>query len=252
VENALALLEVLSEEGGDFSLSHLSDRLGIKKASVFRLLATFESRGYVERRQGSRKYRLGLAAYEIGQKFLSRMDLLSKARPVMEQLARECSEDVYLVVRHQEEALFLDMVPGLQKVKIVSLVARRFPLATAAAGKVFLAFGNGNGTGATGASREAPEDAAAATFATIRQGGCWVGQHDGEEGIDCAAVPLFDDSRSLAGVLAIVGPGFRLSREKLDGQILPVLRAAGLTISSKLGYLEPYLGHGGRSGPGGN
>ena len=86
VENALLLLEALAEEDARCSLSQLSQRLGMTKASLFRLMATFESHGYVERKNESGEYKLGLAAFEVGQKLLSRMTLLHKARPAMAQL----------------------------------------------------------------------------------------------------------------------------------------------------------------------
>ena len=70
VENALDVLEALSEIDDDVRISQLSEKLAMNKTSVFRLLATFENRGYVEREEQSGKYRLGLSAYEIGQKFL--------------------------------------------------------------------------------------------------------------------------------------------------------------------------------------
>ena len=104
VENALDVLEALSEIDDDVRISQLSEKLAMNKTSVFRLLATFENRGYVEREERSGKYRLGLSAYEIGQKFLSRMGLLRHARPVAERLARGCNEAVYIAVRRRKEA----------------------------------------------------------------------------------------------------------------------------------------------------
>ena len=139
VENALDVLEALSEIDDDVRISQLSEKLAMNKTSVFRLLATFENRGYVEREEQSGKYRLGLSAYEIGQKFLSRMGLLRHAKPLIERLARGCNEAVYVAVRRRKEVLFLDMVDTSQKVKIVSLVGKRFPLETTAAGQVLLA-----------------------------------------------------------------------------------------------------------------
>ena len=143
VENALDVLEALSEIDDDVRISQLSEKLAMNKTSVFRLLATFENRGYVEREEQSGKYRLGLSAYEIGQKFLSRMGLLRHAKPLIERLARGCNEAVYVAVRRRKEVLFLDMVDTTQKVKIVSLVGKRFPLETTAAGQVLLAMKNG-------------------------------------------------------------------------------------------------------------
>jgi len=229
VENALALLEALSEEVEDLSLTRLSERMGMNKASVFRLLATFERRGYVERRQGSRDYQLGPSAYEMGQKLLSRMELLGKARPVMEKLVRQCDEAAYLVVRRDEDALFLDMVDNAQQVKVVSLVGRRLPLAQCAAGRVFLAFSQGEGKNRAGLS---PED-----LERIRREGAACDRGGAGEGSAGIAVPLFGARSDLAGVLAFVGPDFRMPPERIELELLPNLRTAGEVISSQLGYL---------------
>jgi IclR family transcriptional regulator, KDG regulon repressor len=243
VENALDLLEALCEESDDFRISHLSEKLGMNKTSVFRLLATFENRGYVEREENSGKYRLGLSIYEISQKFLSRMRLLRKARPVMEQLVRQCNETAYLVVRRNDEILFLDMVDNAQKVKIVSMVGRRFPLLSNAAGRVFLAFdGNTDVGNGEGASRPAPALALTEELATIRKAGICIDCHGVGEGVTCSAAPLFNGNGALAGVLALVGPDFRMSVEKVENHLLPPLKEAGEIISSKLGYMGHYLG----------
>ncbi|KIH76788.1 transcriptional regulator, IclR family [Geoalkalibacter ferrihydriticus] len=229
VDNALALLEALSEEDEELSLSRLSERMGLNKASVFRLLATFERRGYVERRQGSRDYQLGPSAYEIGQKLLSRMGLLRKARPIMEKLVRECDEAAYLVVRRNGDALFLDMVDNIQQVKVVSLVGRRLPLDSCAAGKIFLAYDDSD--------EGMQEQVLKEELEGIRRQGHAGDCHGIGEGGACLAVPLLDAAADVVGVLALVGPEFRMPQERIESQLLPALKTAGEVISSKLGYL---------------
>jgi len=224
VENALTLLEALCEEEEEVSLSRLSERLSMNKANVFRLLATFESRGYVERSQRSSKYRLGPSAYEIGQKFLSRMELLRKARAVMEQLVRECNESVYLAVPCADEVLFLYVIDSIQQVKVASLVGRRFPLATSAAGQVMRVFSLPAGTGADEGGM------------AIRQAGVSRDDDTLDEGIASLAVPLIRGSGKVAGALVMVWPDFRVPREGVEKQFVPALKMAGEIVSARLGY----------------
>ncbi|GAB6081799.1 IclR family transcriptional regulator [Desulfuromonas carbonis] len=243
VENALALLEALCEEGEEVSLSGLSDRLGMTKASLFRLLATFENRGYVEREPGSRKYRLGMAAYEIGQKFLSHMGLLRKARPVMEQLAREFNEAIYLVVRRGDEVLFLDMVDSTQQVKIVPLVGRRFPIETTAAGKIFLAFDlDGAGLKSTPPKKATKPVISREDANQVRQTGFCIDQSCIGDGTTCIAAALFSGPGEVAGVLALVGPEFRMPGDRVNQVLLPALSIAKEMVSSRLGYLGHVFG----------
>ena len=235
VENALDVLEALSEIEDDVRISQLSERLAMNKTSVFRLLATFENRGYVEREEVSGKYRLGLSAYEIGQKFLSRMGLLRHARPVAERLARGCNEAVYIVVRRGKEALFLDCIDTTQKVKIVSLVGNRYPLDTTAAGQILLAFNNSNGS----MDSEKKQLEVNRSSALVRQGYAQDSDALGE-GIASLAAPLFGSGGKLHGVLCIVGPEFRMPQEVIQKQILnPLLETCGI-ISSKLGWHSPH------------
>ncbi len=223
VENALDVLVVLSEEG-EVRISQLSERLGLNKTSVFRLLATFENRGYVERENDSGKYRLGLAAYEMGQKFLLRMGLLRKARPVMERLSQECGESVYLTVRRGDDVLFLDLVDTPQQIKIAPLLGRRFPLADSSVGQAFIAHGDNGFSGGTEAIDKLRRYGAAYDVGGLG------------EGVTCAAVPLFAANSEVVGALALVGPAFRLSPARLEGTLLARLREAGEVVSCRLGH----------------
>jgi DNA-binding IclR family transcriptional regulator len=200
---------------------------------VFRLLATFENRGYVEREERSGKYRLGMSAYEIGQKFLSRMGLLKHAKPVAERLARGCNEAVYIAVCRQQEVLLLDVVDTTQKVKIVSLVGKRYPLETTAAGQVLLAFNDSHD------AAHAP--AATDQYATIHRQGYAQDSDALGDGITSVAAPLFGEGGKVHGVLCVVGPEFRLTEDVVRDQIIsPLLDTCGI-ISSKLGWHSPYI-----------
>lgn len=227
VENALDVLEALCDEDGEVRISRLSEKLHMNKTSVFRLLATFEGRGYVEKEEVSGKYRLGLTAYEVGQKLLSRMELLKQARPVMERLVRDCNEAAYITVRRGDEILFLDIVDTSQKVKIVSLVGKRFPLDSSAAGKVILAF----------SKKPRPDvDQLSGEYEIIRKQGFAVDSGSLGEDIASIACPLFCAGGSLNGVLCVVGPAFRTKMEL----ILPQIQEASSVISSKLGDHTSY------------
>jgi IclR family transcriptional regulator, KDG regulon repressor len=237
VENALDLLDAICEEGGEARISQLSQRLGMSKTSVFRLLATFEGRGFVERSDDSLKYRLGLSACEMWQKILARMGVLRKARPAMSRLVRQCNESVYFVVRRNDYVLMLDMVDTTHQVKITPLVGQRFPLTTAP-GRVFLAFEGEGGrkrVDVPGAVALAP-----AEREMIRTRGVCVDQEGFGDGVTCLVMPLFNTKAEVVAALAILGPVFRMGAPRIETELLPQLREAGAAISAGLGYLGDY------------
>jgi DNA-binding IclR family transcriptional regulator len=231
------VLEAFCEEGEEVRISQLSQRLGMNKTSIFRLLATFENRGYVEKEQKSGKYKLGLSAYEMGQKFLSRMGLLRKAKPVIERLARECNEALYLAVPRGNEVLMLDMVDTMQQVKIIPLVGNRYPATASSAGRVILANSEIHRDKCSQESLSALGNTLALTRET---GGCFDRGVLGE-GIASLATPLIDAQGNVPGSLCMIGPEFRLTEEKINGSLLPQLIEAGVVISSKLGYVGHFM-----------
>ncbi len=230
VENALHLLEALADEENKCSLAQLSQRLDMTKASLFRLMATFENHGYVERGQVSGEYQLGLAAFEVSQKLLSKMTLLRKARPTMAQLVRQCNETVYLAVQRHQEVLFLEMMDNDQKVKVVPLTSQRFPLQDCAAGKIFLAFDE------TNMRLLANHPQLAKEINHCREQRYCIDHNGIGEGSTCMAVPLFDAGKSIAGCLALIAPSFRTDEFRVKKELLPALKAAGEMISAQLGY----------------
>lgn len=237
VDNALDVLEALCEEGEEVRISQLSQRLGMNKTSIFRLLATFENRGYVEKEQKSGKYRLGLSAYEMGQKFLSSMGLLRKAKPVIERLARGCNEALYLVVPRKNDVLMLDMVDTLQQVKIIPLVGNRYPINAVSAGKTILANSETHRSTCTldGIAEMETE------LSIIREtGGCSDRGALGE-GIASLSAPIIDAQGKVPGSLCMVGPEFRLTSDEISNNLLPRLIEAGEMVSSKLGHVGHFL-----------
>jgi DNA-binding IclR family transcriptional regulator len=128
------------------------------------------------------------------------------------------------------------MVDTTQKVKIVSLVGKRYPLESTAAGQVLLAFNH--------AREEQPTDNTSLDSkqcAAICSQGYNVDVDALGEGITSVAAPLFGSGGKLLGTVVVVGPEFRLASETIQEHILnPLLDACGI-ISSKLGWHSPYI-----------
>jgi DNA-binding IclR family transcriptional regulator len=159
------------------------------------------------------------------------MGLLTKAKPVMERLARACDEAVYLAVPRNREVLMLEMVDTTQVVGTISFVGKAFPLTKTVAGKVFLAFG-------TDLTAKAEEDISSSLqdeLVAIRKEGAGAESECIGAGTACLAAPLFNAQGKVSASLCIVGPDFRFSHERCEGYLLPALKAAGEIISARLG-----------------
>ena len=82
VSHALDVLEQFAGDAEELGVTELSKRLRLHKNNVFRLLATLESRGYIEQNRATENYRLGIRCLQLGQTYVNQMGLLRQARPI--------------------------------------------------------------------------------------------------------------------------------------------------------------------------
>lgn len=239
VENALDILETLADEIHDGTLPHLAGKLGISRNKTFRLLATLEGRGLVEKDEWSGNYHLGVTTVELAQRFLRNTSLIKHAHPVMESLARKHDEAVYMTVLRGTEVLFLDMVDCDQNIKAESFVGKRFPFFTNAAGKAIKALESRDLLEKFFHLRhkEIPDQARLqAELEFIRENGVAVDNGGLGEGIVSVAVAVKDYAGKVVGAIAMLGPSFRMVTERLEKEIIPSLCEGAEMLSMKFGY----------------
>jgi DNA-binding IclR family transcriptional regulator len=62
---------------------------------------------------------------------------------------------------------------------------------------------------------------------------------DNEEldvGVRCVGAPIRDYTRRIIGAVSISGPSMRFSEERVDKELIPLVKKAAEEISTKLGY----------------
>ena len=244
VSHALDMLEQFCGDADELGVTELSKRLKLHKNNIFRLLATLESRGYIEQNKATENYRLGLRSLHLGQAYVSRMGLLRQARPVMEALVKQAHESVYVAVARSGGMVPLAGVEADQPVRVVSTIGDTLPLHATAVGKAQLAF-------ATEEEQKArlPEALKRFTAKTIVERAALLQQLksavdngytiDAGEYVDdvrAIAVPAKDYMGQVVGTLALSGPAHRLTAERMQRDLAPMVVAAGRDLSSRLGF----------------
>src|SRR5882724_8760824 len=140
VAHALDVLEQFFGEVDELGVTELSKRLKLHKNNVFRLLATLESRGYIEQNRASENYRLGIRCLQLGQAYVGNMGFVSQARPVMAELAKQARETVYVAMFRRGVMVPIEVVEAERAVRLASPLGSPLPLHCTAAGKALLAF----------------------------------------------------------------------------------------------------------------
>ena len=243
VSHALDVLEQFAADADELGVTELSKRLKLHKNNVFRLLATLEARGYIEQNKATENYRLGIRCLRLGQHFVQQTGLLRQARPVMAQVAHSAGETAFIAVMRNGCAIPLDAVETDQAVRLVSRIGEPLPLHSSAAGKLHLAFADEEVRTAL------PESLPKFTEKTlverpalfqqlkkIAEGGYAVDMGEYIDDVRSVAVPVRDYTRSVVGSLAISGPAYRLTQERLEKEIIPLMVKSGRELSARLGF----------------
>lgn len=246
VSHALDLLEQFhGDDVDELGVTELSKRLKLHKNNVFRLLATLESRGYIEQNRATENYRLGLKSLELGQTFIKKMGLLHQAKPVLEELVHESNETAYVAIFKDGYIVYLDVVETGLTVRVVSRVGTRLPSYCTAAGKVHLAYMSDEEI----ESYLPAQDLEAYTphsitdrevlkrdLAKVAEQGYAFDIEELDIGVRCVAAPIRDYTRRIVGALSISGPATRFSDERLEKELVPLVTRAADELSTRLGF----------------
>ncbi len=245
VSHALDLLEQFHGDIDELGVTELSKRLKLHKNNVFRLLATLESRGYIEQNRATENYRLGLKALELGQTFIKQMGLLRQARPILERMVEECNETAYVSIFKENHIVYLDVVETSLTVRVVSRVGSRLPAYCTAAGKAHLAFMSDEELESTLSEQNlvqhtpttlADADKLKADLEQVRINGYAVDNEELDPGVRCIAAPIRDYTRRIVGAVSISGPNMRLDDKRLEEELIPIILRAGEDLSTRLGF----------------
>ena len=245
VDHALDLLEQFQGDVDELGVTELSKRLKLHKNNVFRLLATLESRNYIEQNRVTENYRLGLKTLELGQTFIKQMGLLRQSRPVLEALVRECNETTYVAILKESHIVYLDVVETDLTVRVVPRVGSRLPAYCTAAGKIQLAYMTDEELDHYLPTKElkrytpstiTDRDEFKAHLAQIAEQGYAIDNEEMDIGVCCVGAPIRDYTRRIIGAVSISGPSMRFSAERMEKELIPLVKRAGEDISTKLGF----------------
>jgi DNA-binding IclR family transcriptional regulator len=212
-------------------------------------MTTLAAEGLVEWNPATSRYRLGLVVLELAGVLTEGLDVRAAARPAMEALCRRSGETVSLDVLHDGESVVVDQVTSPRSVRYVCWVGRRVPVHASSAGKVLLAFQDGQATAAllrrlagpggvlswhTGRTITDPV-ALGDELARVRAAGTATASGEVSDEIAAVAAPVRDHQGLVVAAVAVNGPTFRLSAERL-AELGPDVALAGAEISRRLGF----------------
>lgn len=138
VSKAIELLFLVAQHG-DLGVTELAKRSGNTKARAFRLLATLEESGLVQRKMPLATYSLGYGALILGSAAQGQLSLVNVAAQLLEEVGTACNESVLVRVRDGFETVCVAWWDAPHAIRIHSQLGDRRSLGVGASGKLLLA-----------------------------------------------------------------------------------------------------------------
>lgn len=238
------ILRCLAEEEAQLKISELARRLQLDRSTTYRILLSLEKCRLVQKNEKTGAYSLGLASFEIGNAFISRMDFIQVSKPVMANLAEEVRETVHLAVLSDSEVVYVDKVDSPRSLVVMYKIGQRAPLYCTALGKVLLAFQHENNkkriinqiefkpfTSNTIVTKKKLLE----ELIKIQHQGFAIDFREYEEGVECLAGPILNHTGEIIAALSFSGPQRKINIRQEKKFVNSIVEAAAL-ISERLGY----------------
>lgn len=246
VTKLLDIIELLSRENKGFGMNEIARLLNISVNSVFRICREMEERGYLEKNNTTGLYTLGTKFYIIGQLVGDRIDLRTKAMPIMQALCSEINETVHLCLLQETKMVLLDQIETTLPIRIhVETGSLMYPHGSAF-GKCLLAYQTKNvidtiidsGLEALTEKTITNDTLLLEHLKLVRQNRYAFDIEEYMNGVHCVGAAVHSrKSEGVAGI-GIIAPSYRFSQEKMK-EMVPKIVDAAERLSMSLGY-EPH------------
>jgi len=244
VERALDILLCFTREDPTRSLTQIAESVHMSKTTVHRLLTTLENKRFITRDKVTGLYRLGFRFIEMASLVLQDVQLHRWSQPYLKSLSAEFGETVDLSILDGSYVIYLEVIESPQRVKLAAAVGQRLPACFTASGKALLAYlpedqvrkiVTDNLAESSNHSSLSIEDIMADLRVTAERGYA-ISEQEYEEAINAVAIPIFDVDKHPIVSIAIVGPSYRLTKERLP-LLGDALRRTTQVISSEVGLV---------------
>lgn len=198
VVEVIDLLKNILDTTEDLSLSQLSKMMNFTKNKTFRLLATLEHHGIVEKKLEN-KYSVGFALFESARKIMSKRTMPNRIRQYLKEVADLVNESTYYAHMGTENMLLVDFADCSRSTKVASLVGRSIKLPS-----IYT------------------HDVQTNQFDVIGDIIVDYGTFDSEVTAVIAPINLFMSTKRVA--LVVVAPNYRMQIDRIKTEIVPALR----------------------------
>jgi DNA-binding IclR family transcriptional regulator len=217
IARAASVLRALKGSAAGMSLGQIAERVDLPRSTVQRIVGALQAERLVTVSVAGSGIRLGPELHALAES--ARLPVMEMVRPLLQELSRRTEETVDLSVLRGQVLVFIDQIPGTQRLRAVSSVGEEFPLTTTANGKACLALMDDADiarlAGAEWAATGTPHDLAAfmAEIEAIRTSGVAIDRDEHTAGISAVGI-AFRDWKGDIHAVSVPTPSARFASDK--------------------------------------
>ena len=238
----LLVIQALSESKLQLSISQLSKKTGLSRASARRCLHTLCELGFAGS-EDARNFHLRPRVLMLGHSYLSSMPLSVAAQPILEHLSQILNESCSVALLDGVDIVYVARANVARVMAIDQGVGTRLPAFCTSMGRVLLAHLSAEEleavlpiieftryTEKTITSLEKLRQA----LTTVRREGYAIIDQELELGLRSMAVPLTSSAGRVVAAINVESHEQRVSLQDMQTRFLPYLRAAGQELGLML------------------
>ena len=245
LSRGLEVLSLFRAENPSLSLTQIVTAMRSSKSTIFRVLSTLETMGYLEHDPATRRYAPALKVLQLGFTAINGLEVRQVARPYLERLAIELDETVSLGVLDGLDLVYVDRVRNHAIVGVLLNIGSHLPAHCTALGKVLMAALPPDELDRRLASTElaslTPDtitDPAAlrSELSRVRKQGYALCDGDLAVGLRAVGAPIRNYGGKAIAAINVTGSEATISLQRLENEIVPALLGTAARISLALGY----------------
>ncbi|MFZ7133161.1 MAG: IclR family transcriptional regulator [Eubacteriales bacterium] len=247
VQKALRVLKLFNTDQQYLSLTEISNLSGHNKSSTLRILATLQDENFVRYNEETRKYRLGIELFKLGNVVIESLNIKNVAEPYLREAVKESGLIAHLGILDNNKVVVIDKIwPSgySDTLRMVSRIGGIVPAYCTGVGKVLMSFTDEKTRKKVLDNEEfikysdttiTDSDELMLELMKVKSQGfaCNNGEH--EPYLECLTYPIYDYSKKVVAAMSLTGLK-QMVDEMDENKIHNILRKTTKKISEQLGY----------------
>lgn len=133
----LDVLELVAGSPEGYTLSEISHHIEAPKSSMFPIISTLVSRGYLFLTKDMH-YKIDRTAFQVGNSYLEHLNIMEEVENILSNIVNVCLETCHFAILNAGNVVYLKKIDSPESIRMISTVGKQVPAYGTALGKSLL------------------------------------------------------------------------------------------------------------------